>query len=116
MAAFEKKERQGAGKAKHMAELLQHLAAEFLNRESNRTSLITVTNIDLASDLGNAVIFFTVLPKERTDAALDFLKRRRSDFRDYVRSHAKLKRIPRFDFEVDRGELNRQHIDNLIQQ
>lgn len=99
-----------------MSEQLKHLAAEFINRESNRTSLITITNIDLAKDLGNVVILFTVFPTDRSEEALHFLKRMRSDFREYVKKHSKLKRIPHIDFDIDRGELNRQQIDNLLQQ
>lgn len=96
------------------ASLIQHLVAEFLGRESNRSSLITVTNIDLSPDMGRATIFVTIYPDDKTKGALDFLNRKRDDVKDYLKRHARLRRIPRITFEVDYGEKNRQHIDELL--
>ncbi len=96
-----------------MADQLKELAAQFLQRESNRTSLITVTSIDLHSRSNIANIFVTVLPADKEKAALDFLKRMRGPFRDYVKDNARLRAIPTFDFEIDKGEKNRQKIDEL---
>jgi ribosome-binding factor A len=94
-------------------ELVRGLAAEFFSRESNRTSLITVTNVHISPDGKTAIIFFTVLPEDKQKAALDFAKRMRSDFRDYVKEKSRLQRLPFFDFEIDTGEKNRQRIDEL---
>lgn len=96
-------------------EVIKQLAAEYIVRESNHTSLITVTKVELLSRGSRASIFFTVLPEHNETAALEFLKRSRSDFRGYVMSKkVRLPVIPFFDFEIDVGEKNRQKIDNLI--
>lgn len=97
-----------------MGEVIRQLAAEFLSRESNRTSLITITNVDLAKNLRNAIILISVFPEDKEDYALEFVKRRRDDFKEYVKQHSKLKRIPYFKFEIDRGEKNRRRIDTLL--
>lgn len=92
-------------------EILRDMAARFIALESNRKSLITVTRVD-ATDTGDtATIFFTVFPDNQEDAALDFLKRQRSDFRAFVKENARLMRIPFFDFQIDKGERARQKID-----
>ena len=96
-----------------IAEQIAHLAAEFIGHESNRQSLITVTRADVSPDLANAKVYFTVLPDDHEEAALDFLKRKSSDFRTYVKKNTKLRRIPFFSFEIDRGEKHRQHLDTL---
>lgn len=96
-----------------MAEQLKALAAQFLQRESNRTSLITVTSIDVQRRSNRATIFVTVLPADKEKAAVDFLKRMRGPFRDYVKDNARLRAIPTFDFELDKGEKNRQKIDEI---
>jgi ribosome-binding factor A len=96
-----------------MADQLKELAMKFLQRESNRTSLITVTSIDLHTRSNVAIIYFTVLPADKEKAALDFLKRMRGPFRDFVKDNARLRAIPTFDFEIDKGEKNRQKIDEL---
>ena len=93
--------------------LVKELAAEFFARESDRTSIITVTRADISSDFKNATLYFTVYPEKSEKAALDFAKRKRSEFKKYAREKINMKRIPFFDFEIDTGEKNRQHLDDL---
>ncbi|PCI29711.1 hypothetical protein COB52_02255 [Candidatus Kaiserbacteria bacterium] len=97
-----------------ISEQIAHLAADFLGRESNRESLITVTRANISPDLSRATIYFTVLPDSYQDGALDFAKRKRNEFRSYVKKHTHLRRLPYFEFEIDYGEKNRQHLDTLL--
>lgn len=85
-------------------EAFAHLAAEFINRESNRQSLITVTRVGLSSDGKRADIFLTVFPDNKVDEVMDFLKRQRSGFREFVKSQIRGRNIPTFDFVFDVGE------------
>tara|TARA_B100000745_G_scaffold298244_1_gene246554 strand:+ start:1862 stop:2182 length:321 start_codon:yes stop_codon:yes gene_type:complete len=96
-----------------VSEQIAHLAADYLGRESNRQSLITVTHADISPDLSNATIYFTVMPDSYEDTALDFAKRKRTEFRSYVKNHTQLRRLPFFDFEIDHGEKHRQYLDML---
>jgi ribosome-binding factor A len=93
--------------------IVKKAAAEFLQKESSRQSLITVTNVQLSNDEKYATILITVLPEEKENAALEFAKRMRSEFRDYVKNNTKLGRIPYFDFQLDFGEKHRQKIDRI---
>lgn len=95
--------------------LIKDAAADFLNRESNRTSLITVTRANVSKDFANATVFFTVFPDEQQEQVLHFARRKRPDFKAYLKSHVRLKRIPFVDFEIDFGEKHRQHIDTISQ-
>ena len=97
-------------------ETFAHLAAEYINRESNRQSLITVTRVGLSSDEKRADIFLTVFPDNRVNEVIDFLKRQRSEFREFVKAQVRGRHIPTFDFVYDIGEKNRQEIDALSQQ
>ncbi len=96
-----------------ISEMIAHIAADYLGKESNRQSLITVTRADISPDLSNATIFFTVMPESYQDEALGFVKRRRTEFRTYVKKHTNLRRLPFFNFEIDYGEKHRQHLDTL---
>lgn len=93
--------------------LIQKLAGEFIERESNRNSLITVTRVYIPSDLKRANILVTVLPEGQEENALNFLKRSRGEFKEYFKKHAKIGRIPFFDFELDKGEKLAQRIREL---
>jgi ribosome-binding factor A len=100
-------------KEQKLKEAIRELAAEYFSRESNRTSLITITDVELKSRNSKAVILFTVLPSTQEAAVLDFMHRQLSDFREYVSSHARLMRVPFFDVAIDMGEKNRQKIDEV---
>lgn len=97
-----------------VANLLREIAGTFIQGESNKTSLITVTDCSVSRDMKRATVFLTVFPETKEKAALDFLKRKRSEFRDHLKSHMSSHTIPFIDFEIDRGEKNRQKIDSLL--
>jgi len=97
-----------------MANLIKELSAVFLERESNLTSLLTVTSASISPDLKNATILITVLPEEKENEALEFAKRKRRELREYLRENLKTKNIPFLDIALDRGEKNRQKIDELL--
>ena len=96
--------------------LIKELAAQFLGRENNRTSLITVTDCNVSPDLKKATIFFTVLPTNKEHDALEFSKRKRSDLREFFKKNMQTKSIPFIDFSIDQGEKNRQKIDELLRE
>jgi ribosome-binding factor A len=96
--------------------LIKELAAQFLGKENNRTSLITVTDCNVSPDLKKATIFFTVLPDSKEHDALEFSKRKRPDLRDFLKKNMQTKIIPFIDFEIDKGEKNRQKIDELLRE
>ncbi len=98
-----------------LPELLQHLAAEWIERESNRTSLITVTGSQISDNQKRVRILFTVLPESQEPAVLDLLKRRMGDFINYIEKHARIGRMPEIEFSIDSGEKNRQRIDFLLE-
>lgn len=94
-------------------ENIKNLTAEFLERESNRVSLITVTDTNVSKDLKKATVLITVLPVSSEKSALDFVKRQRRDLRHFIQSKLKMRITPFLDFAIDEGEKNRQRIDEL---
>lgn len=96
-----------------VSSLIVELANDFINRESNRESLVTITYADVSPNLKNSTIFFTVFPEDKENTALEFLKRKRSDFREFAKTHSRLRVLPTFDFEIDLGEKNRQRIEEI---
>ncbi|MCX6735528.1 MAG: ribosome-binding factor A [Candidatus Parcubacteria bacterium] len=95
--------------------LFRRLAGEFIARESNRTTMITVTNVLVRENGRELTVFVTVFPDAEEETALSFLKRKRSDFREYVKKNTRIKTIPVVDFEIDKGEKHRQRIDEISQ-
>ena len=97
-----------------VANNIKELAAQFLGRENNRTSLITITACTVSPDLKKATIFMTVLPSSKEDNALGFVKRNLKDLREFLKKNLEIKIIPFLDVKIDQGEKNRQKIDELL--
>ena len=100
-------------KAEKMREAIRHAAAEFLAEESNRTSLITVTNVHLSPRGDRATILVTVFPDQKEKEALEFVSRTGGALRDFIGGRVSLQRLPYISFALDVGEKNRQKIDEL---
>ena len=89
-------------------------AQDFFQRESSGASLITVTRAEVSPDMKHGTIFITVLPESKEEAAINFAKRMRSELRHYVMKRLPVKVIPFFEVEIDYGEKNRLHVDELL--
>lgn len=97
-----------------VAKEIKELAAQFLGRENNKTSLITVTSATCSPDLKRATIFITVLPSSKEENALNFAKRKLGELREFLKKNMPVKIIPFLDVKIDLGEKNRQKIDELL--
>ena len=100
-------------KDEKVASLISRFAAEYFNLESNKDSLITVTRTDVLDRGRRALVYFTALPKEKEEAVLEFAKRRKRDFRQFIMDKKSFGFVPRINFCIDEGEHNRQRIDEL---
>ncbi|MFA6315108.1 MAG: hypothetical protein WC648_01920 [Candidatus Paceibacterota bacterium] len=94
-------------------EILRELAAQYFSRESNRLSMITITDVEIQAHGTRAVILMTVLPESEEESAVSFAHRQLSEFKKYVQENSRIARIPFFDVRIDIGEKNRQHMDEI---
>ena len=99
-----------------IANRIKELAAEFLVRESNRASLITITSASCSPDLKRATVFITTLPAEKEKSALEFARRKRRDLREFLKKNMEIKKIPFLEIAIDLGEKRRQRMDELLRE
>ncbi len=92
---------------------LQDVAGEFFAREAGRQTLITVTNAIVSDDAKQGTICITVFPDAAEENALSFANRNRGEFADFFRKRVRGAFPPRIEFVIDRGEKNRQRLDEL---
>lgn len=97
-------------------EEVKHYCSEFISRESNRTSLVTITTVRVSEDSKQASIGISVLPEDKENDALFFLKRKRTEMREYLKQHIRSRIIPYLDVEIDMGEKHRERIEQLIRE
>ncbi len=100
-------------KREKIAEMIHHLAAQFVLEEGSGSSLLTITRVDLSPTGKEAKVFFTTLPEDQEDTALKFLERKTAEFQRYVRDNSRIGIVPHIDFKIDYGERNRQRLDTL---
>ena len=97
-------------------EQLREVVARLIERESNKTALITVTRVVLDERARNATVFISVLPESGEDSALNFLKRKRKEMKEVIKETLKIHPIPFIDVAIDTGEKARQTIDALLKE
>lgn len=91
----------GAYKKERLLEAIVHGAAEFINRESNRKSLITVTGAAFRDDKKTVNVYVSVMPDYDTGAAVDFLSRHGETFFSFLKKKIKTHSLPRIVFLAD---------------
>lgn len=100
-------------RSEKIQEAVRATAAEFLSREAGRKSLITVTRADVSSDGRRGVIYITVLPDTAEESAVRFANRSRTDLALFFKKRVRGAQFPHVEFVIDRGEKNRQRLDEL---
>ena len=95
--------------------IIAKAAAEFILLESNRQALITVTGANVSPNLSDVEVYISVLPEKNEQKALDFLKRQEKGFYHFLKKKTRTRYIPHPHFILDRGERNRQLIEEISQ-
>ena len=72
--------------------------------------LITVTRVEVTSDLANAVVYCTVIPQKQEDLTLHGLTSASTWIRRQVADHVRFRRMPQFLFRVDEQYHRQQEV------
>lgn len=94
-------------------EEIKKYVAEYIERESNRDALISVTRIELNEKMTEGMVYVSVLPESKEEGVIFFLTRNGGDIKAFLRKKAPHMRSPFFTFVIDYGEKNRLKIDEL---
>ena len=94
--------------------MIKELSALFIEKEAGNSSLITVTRVLLSDDAKRATILISVLPEDKENAAYGFIKRNLGELRKQISKTLKINPVPFLDIKIDKGEKNRQKIDELL--
>jgi ribosome-binding factor A len=89
--------------------LIKDLSATFFARESNKSSLLTVTHAFVTEDMKSCTVYISVFPEKEEVQALHFAKRMRKELQEYLREKMRRQYIPFIDIHLDKGQkiLNR---------
>lgn len=95
---------------------IKELASVELERESNKSALITLTRVELYDRGRSAMLYISVLPESAENSALNFVKRKRPELRDAIKKGLNVRTVPFIDVAIDTGEKARNNIDALLRQ
>jgi ribosome-binding factor A len=88
-----------------LAEALEHISGN-----DDRLELVTITGVEVESDLRHAVVFYTA----RTEDAQQALEDHRVKLQSYVARETSVKRTPQLSFLVDAGVTSGWRIEELL--
>lgn len=95
-------------------EIIAREAAQFISREARSGSLITVIRAESASHGDRVLVFVSIFPENKAQAALAFLERHREAFSDHLKTHARVRPLPRVDFLLDNREQSGAPAENIV--
>jgi ribosome-binding factor A len=108
--------KRGQGRPQKLGDLIQRELSELLQRELRdpRVGMITITGVDVSPDFSHAKVFFTVLEKQRLEAAREGLRRAAGFLRSQLARRIKLYTTPELRFEYDESVERGDRLSRLI--
>ena len=97
-----------------LSDLWRDLLSQFLEKESDRQTIITITHVELMHESKKARCYISFSPPEKENVALGSARRRAGKARKFLATRTKMRFVPELEFELDLGEKNRQRIDELL--
>jgi len=102
-----------------VAEQVHHELSEILQREMNdpRVGWVTVTRVDMSSDLCHAKVFVSVFGDEKTqETSLRVLQRATAHVRGQLGRRLRLRQVPELQFKLDHSLEHGQRIMDILKE
>ena len=99
-----------------LEEAITREAAQFFEREGNRSTLITVTRTQLTKRGNGAILFVSVFPPEKEASAIAFIERNLGELRTTLRKEIRSRAVPTLRVIPDHGEQTRDEINRLLRE
>ena len=93
--------------------LLRRFVSSFLVKEKS-SAIVTITRIETSKDLKIAKIFISIFPESKETETIKLLKLKTGELHKFIGSRIKMKFLPHLEFEIDKGEKERQKIEKLL--
>lgn len=94
--------------------LLFRLVSEFIAEHWVGASRVAVSRVEVGKGFKEAAVYIVVSPESQEKNALKELAGMRKKIYNEVAGILKTKFTPRFEFRIDKGEKNRERIEDLL--
>ncbi len=97
--------------------LLEAIAEEVAGLKDPRVGFVTITGVDTAPDLRNAIVYFSVLgTDEERSSTIKALESAAAHVRSEVGRRVRLKYLPKLDFRLDVSIEQGTRMSNLLRE
>jgi ribosome-binding factor A len=97
-----------------LANDVQQVITRVINEEINGLEYVSITQVELTKDLGDAKIFINLLDDSEKEFALAKLKKSEKFIKKRLAEEVKMRRIPNLIFKHDESLGNYNKIDELL--
>lgn len=94
--------------------VMQVLAAEVERLKDPRLEMVSITGVETAPNLRNAVVFFSTLDLDRADETKAALRSAAPRLRKLLGDEVRMKYTPALEFELDQGVAGGARIDQIL--
>jgi ribosome-binding factor A len=96
--------------------LIQRELSAILAREVEfpESSLVTISNVDVTTDLGEAKVGISVIPNKSVKRVMEILTKLRGVIQTLLTRKLNIKPMPHISFEIDRGSENTARVEKLL--
>lgn len=104
-------------RAAKLASTIRNSIQESLSRglgDPRIRGLVSITGVAVSPDLSNALVKVSVIPDRFESRVLSGLRSATGRFRGEIAKHARLRRVPRIGFEIDRSLKRQADLESLV--
>jgi len=101
-------------KYNRLANDLQQVITRVINEEINGMEYVSITEVELTKDLGDAKIYINMLDESEKDFALDKLRKSEKFIKKRIAQEVKMRRVPNLIFNFDDALSNYNKIEELL--
>ena len=95
-------------------DLLRDIISSFIKEKIDFKAMVTVMRVETPDNLRSAKVFISVFPDEKEKEALDFFKKKKNDLHEFVKPRLKMRFLPSFSFEIDKGIKLERKIEEIL--
>lgn len=97
-----------------LAEDIKKKINEIIDTEIDELDFVTVTDVELTKDLGDAKVYITALDSSSKEYALETLSKREKMIRKLLAEGVQMRRVPNLIFKYDSTLDNYNRIENIL--
>ncbi len=96
--------------------LSQQIAFYFSKNLPTRDSLITIKEVDLKSDLSQAIIKISILPINLSGSGLKAIRKQNKEIAKHIAKEVNLRKVPKLIWQIDSSEEKVSNLDKIFRE